>query len=356
MTVPTILESSVYGLWIAAQKDRDTAATLAVKQLIQTGGDIDNNRDDGSDNYSDLSRFGTQVDFVNTLVGTGSPVIVAQANEAAYLCWLFFGSEVFTAKVPATSPPSYVFTPGDTTGYWSTIWKRVGLSAVLRQKFNKCKFTSLRIEGSTAAKLVRITPAVVSLDPGEAFVTDPVAVFGTGEPFVYTEGEGTFKIDGDVYRGHSQFAIVCNDGGAPLYGDSVSPYDVGPGNAEITLDGITVVLDSDELKRFNTQIYGKDTPLATDKPLKTVPSYGSYEVTLTKPDPAAVPDLAKKESLKIEIPGVKWSPAVATAPDPDGKVIEHALAGTMRKVAGQPEIRITIETGAGDNLAHALPA
>jgi hypothetical protein len=350
------LESSVYGLWISAQKDKATAATLAVKQLIQTGGDIDNNRDDGSDNYSDLTRFGTQVDFINTLVGTGSPVIVAQSNELAYLLWLFFGAEVFTASVAATSPPKFVFTPGDTTGFWSTIWKRVGLSTVLRQKFNQCKFTGIRLEGSTAAKLVRITPTVVSLDPGEAFVTDPVATFGTQDPFVYTEGEGAFKIDGEVYKGHSQFAIVCNDGGAPLYGDSVSPYDVGPGNAEITLDGITVVLDGQELARFNTQVYGKTTPVATDKPIKSVPSYGSYEVMLSKPDPSAVPDVTKRQSLKIEIPGVKWSPAVATAPDPDGKVIEHALAGTMRKVAGQPEIRITVETGAGDNLAHAVPA
>jgi hypothetical protein len=352
----TVLESSVYGLWISAQKDKDTAATLAVKQLIQTGGDLDNNRDDGSDNYSDLTRFGSQVDFINTLVGTGSPVVAAQADEAAYLCWLFFGQETFTAKVPATSPPKFEFTPGDTTGYWSTIWKRVGLSTVLRQKFNSCKFTSLRIEGSTAAKIVRITPAVVSLDPGEVFTVDPVAVFGTQEPFVYTEGEGAFEIDGEVYKGHSQFAVVCNDGGAPLYGDAITPYDVGPGNAEITLEGVTVVLDDQELERFNTQVYGKATPVATDKPIKTVPSYGSYSVTLTKPDTAPVPDLSKTQSLKIEIPGVKWSPAVATAPDPDGKVIEHALAGTMRKVPAEPEIRVTIETGAGDDAAHALPA
>jgi hypothetical protein len=351
-----VVESNIYGLWVSGQKDRDTAATLAVHKLIQVGGDFDVAREDGSENWSDGSRFGSQTDFINTLVGNGAPQIEAQSDSLAYMLYLFFGGETYTAKVPATSPPKFEFTPGSSGGYWSTWWKRVGLSTIVRQKFNKCKIGTIRIEGSTANKIVKVTPTVISLDPGEIFTVDPVITMGTQQPFVYTEGEGRFEIDGDVYNGHSQFAVVITDALTAIYGDSVTPYELFPGNANITLEGVTLHLDDVELGRFYTQIYGTDTPLAGAKPLKSVPSWGSYTIDLQKPDTAAVPDLAKRQSLKIEIPHVKWAPALDLAPKPDGGVIEHALAGSVRLVSPDPAIKVTVETGAGASAAHTLPA
>lgn len=54
------------------------------------------------------------------------------------------------------------------------------------------------------------------------------------------------------------------------------------------------------------------------------------------------------EECKIELPGVKWSPDLAIAGNPDGGAVEIALAAEARPVSGQPMYRITTR--------HANPA
>src|SRR4051794_8932284 len=117
------IESNVYALAVCSQTNNTTPATAPSKRLIQVAGDFSVAREDGSENWSDLDRFGDSTDFVNTLIGNGNPSFEAQANELAYLCWLFFGQETFTAKnvgAGTQKPPKFIFTPGTTTGYWST--------------------------------------------------------------------------------------------------------------------------------------------------------------------------------------------------------------------------------------------
>lgn len=345
-----VVESNIHAFWVASQPSgKGTAATVAQKRLITVAGDLDLNRDDGSENFSDLDRFGDQSDFVNTIGGGGALTCQAQANELAYVCWLFFGAEVFTAKSVGVTPPKFVFTPGVTVGKWATFWKRVGMSTIFRRKFNDCRIGSLRIEGSTANKIVKFIPNVISVDPGEVFTVDPTPVINlTQDPFVYTEGIGRFTVDSTVYTGHSQFAVVVDDGLAAIYGDDVIPYDIVPGNAQITLEGVTMILDDVSLARYNLQFYGTATPAVNAKPIKTIPAIGSYSVEFIRGT------IDARLSLKIELPGVKWSPDVAIPPNPDGGAIEVAQGGSMRKITGQPGIRITVETGAGDNVAHTL--
>lgn len=344
-----VAESNIYAFWVAAQTGKGTPATAATKRPIVVAGDLDLSKDDGSENFSDLDRFGDQSDYVNTVTGGGSLTVEAQTNELAYLCWLFFGNETFTALVAGTTPPTYVFTPGANTGKWATFWKRVGMGTIVRRKFNDCRISSIRFEGSTANKIVKVIPNIISLDPGEVFATDPTPGLNTTQdPLVYTEGKGTFTLDGTVFTGHSQFAVVVDDGLAPVYGDDVVPYELVPGNANIMLDGITMLLDDTALARYNTLVYGTAAPAAGTKPLKSIPPTGSYTFDITRGT------LAARQRFKLEIAGVKWNPDVAIPPNPDGGAIELAFGGSMRKVAGQPAIRITVETGTGDNLAHTV--
>lgn len=326
-----------------------------MERLLMVGGDLDAQRTDGSENFSDLDRWGNSWDFVNTIVGQGSPVIEAQADQLAWLLWMFFGGEVFTAKSAAVSPPKYVFEPGASGGFWGTYWKRVGLTDVVRQKFADSLITGLRLEGSTANKVVKATPTLLSLDPGIAFSLgeEPTAAVNlTQAPFIYTEGAAAFKLDGTVYRGHSQFAVVIDDAKTPTYGDDVVPFSIVTGNAAVTLEGVTLQLDEESLARYYAQIYGKTNPVPGDKPIKSVPTWGSYEFTLTRN--AADGNADKRLSFKVEIPQVKWSPDLNITPNPDGGAIELAFGGSMRKQAATPKsIRITVETGAGRNTAHA---
>ncbi len=344
-----LVESNVHAFWMASQPSgRGTPATIAQKHPIVVAGDLDTNREDGSENFSDLDRFGDATDFVNTIIGGGTLTMQAQTEIVAYVCWLFFANEVFTAKSVGVSPPKYVFTPGTTIGKWATFWKRVGLSTIFRRKFNDCRISSIRFEGSTANKVVKLIPNVVSLDPGEVFATDPTPTIGGEDPFVWTEAIGKITIDGVVYNGASQFAVICDDALAPVYGDAAFAYALATGNAGITLDAITMVLDDVSLARYNTQIYGTAAPTAGTKPLSSIPAIGSYVIEFVRDT------LDAKLSLKIEIPGVKWSPDVAIPPNPDGGAIDMAFAGAMRKVAGQPAIRVTVETGASTDVAHTL--
>jgi hypothetical protein len=189
---------------------------------------------------------------------------------------------------------------------------------------------------------------VISLDPGEVFTTDPTPTITAEDPFVWTEAKGTITIDGQVYNGASQFAVIADDALTAVYGDAANAYALVTGNAGITLDGITMILDDASLARYNAQIYGTPTPTAGTKPIQSIPAVGSYSILFTR----GTGDT--KESLKIEIPGVKWSPDVAVPPNPDGGAIELAFGGAMRKVAGQPAIRVTVEIGQSTDVAHTL--
>lgn len=346
------VESQVYALAAAHQSAKGSPASDPTQRLVMTGGDLDATRSDGTENFSDLDRFGNMTDYVDTLVGEGSPVIQATPNELAYLCWLFFGTEVYTAAVADTTPPKYVFEPGASTGGWSTWWKRVGQTSVVRRQFNDCKLTAMRFEGSSSAKVVKATPTIISLDPGVFLSADPTwPDMPVIDPFIYTEGAGQFTVDGTVLSGHSQFAVVCDDGSAPYYGDDSVPYDVVPGTASITLDGITFLLDSVSLAKYNNIVYGTASPSDNAKPvrnLQTTPLVGSYSCLMSR----GATD--QKVSFKIEVPKVHWAPDVPVAPNPDGGPIEIALAGSMRKGTTTPKsIRITVETGAGDDAAHS---
>jgi hypothetical protein len=352
-----VTESNIYAFWVASQPSgKETPATVAQKRLAVVAGDLDVNREDGSENFSDLDRFGDSTDFVNSLQGGGALTAEAQANELAYLCWLFFGTETFTAKAVGTSPPKFEFEPGANIGKWSTWWKRVGMSTIVRRKFNDCRISSLRFEGSTANKVVKCIPNVMSLDPGEVFTADPTPTINAAQdPFIYTEGKGTFTVDGQVFNGHSQFAVIIDDGLAGIQGDAATMYDFVPGNAVVTLDGITMLLDDLSLARYNQQFYGTATPTAGTKPIQTIPALGTYSFDLVR----GTGDTRLR--FKLELGSVKWAPDVSVPPNPDGGAIELAWGGAARKNAAggaaptAPKlIRVTVETGAGDSAAHAL--
>jgi hypothetical protein len=333
------LESNLYALWAAKQTAKGTSATEATRRFRQVAGDLATNREDGSEGFSDLDRFGNMTDFVNTLSGEGAPGLQSTPTEAAWLFWVFFGADTVTG---AADPWKHVFTPQTNGGSWVTFWKRVGGSVVQREKFNDCKIGQLVIEGSTGQKVVRVTPSILALDPGEKFAVDPTQEMPTGEPFLWTEGVGTFKVNGVVLKGSSQFTATWDEGFAPYYGDDVVSIDLTTGNAQITL-GTTILVDSEGLGEYNKRIYGEAAPAAGKKPIKVPEALGSYNFTLTKRNSAG--PVAPARTMKVEFPGVKWAPDVAIPPSPDGGPVELSLGGGMRKVSPEPGSRITMEIG-----------
>lgn len=335
------LESNLYALWGAKQTAKGTpvAGSEATKRFRQVAGDVATNREDGSENFSDMDRFGNMTDYVNTITGEGAPGIQGTPTELAWLFWVFFGADTVTG---AADPWKHVFTPQTNGGFWATFWKRVGGTVARKEKFNDCLIGQLVLEGSTGQKVIRATPSILSLDPGEVFTEDPALASPLTEPFLWTEGSGTFKLNGVVLRGSSQFTATWDEGLSPYYGDDVVPVDLVTGGANITL-GTTILVDKAGHEEYNKRIYNTATPVAGTKPIKALDAIGSYEFKLTKKDASGV--IVPARNMLVEFPGVRWTPDLAIPPSPDGGAVELSLGGGMRKVTGQPGSRITMEIG-----------
>lgn len=332
-----MLESNIYALYAAKQASKGAAAATPSQRFIQVAGDFTPNREDSSENYSDLDRFGNQSDWVNTLVGNGNPGIEATPDELSWLCWIFFGGEAVTG----TGPFVHTFTPATSGGFWSTWWQRVGATQVRRDKFNDCKMGTLQLEGSTANKALRATPTLISLDPGEKYDTDPAtAMPADARPFLFTEGKSAYTVDGVAITGTSQFTLIFEEALGPVYGDDQVPLDLVPGNASISI-AATLQLDAPGLAQYNKIVYDTATPAAGAKPVRSLPATGSWSALLTKD---------ANTSLSLAVPGVKWSPDLAIPPNPDGGAVELSLAGMMRKVTGQQAATVVVKHALG---AHA---
>jgi hypothetical protein len=444
------LESNINGLWFAKQtaKGSPVTFTTGTKRGRWVGGDLQVNRADGEEAWSDQTLFADTVDFANTLIGNGAPVVQGQSSLTAYLAWISCGQESVTGGTNAVStltmtgaptggtytlsvtlggntyttapivwnsvasvvlaaiqaawpgpwgvtasPGPYVVaaggpfpatpitltlsngspvtgaglgfqpaptitattsaltggtapaiaatastpgvgythvaTPADTGGFWFGCVKSVGKSTVYRTQFNDCRMQSLRIEGSSASKVVKLTPTFLSLDPGQVITADPTGKDDYLKPFIYTEAQGTFTIDGIVYRGQSSFAVLFTWGLNEYYGDAVTPLDVINNTATATIEGLTLLIDANGLTRYFNQIYGNPSPAPGARPIAGIPLIGSYSCLFTRTNPYTG---QTSESLSINLPGVKWAPTLAIPANPAGGAVELSFTGAMRKL------------------------
>lgn len=326
-----ILEPDIYALWGARNtggtKGGGTPAEAALtRRFVQIGGDFNVTKDQGSQPYSDMSKYGSQVDWVNSVLGNGEPVIEATPTELAWLLWMFHGAETVTAVPGPPAQSKHTFKPSALRGFYGTYFRRVGQTVVQKHRYNESIITRVQIEGSTGQKDVRITPRILSLDPAEVRTADPTIVMPTDRPFLYTDGVGSFTIDGTVFAGQTQFTLVIDDDISPTYGDDVAPFELVSGNPVVTI-GATVKVDSNALARWNNLVYGTTTPAAATKPSKQVSTLGSYVFSLKARD--ATGALTGRQ-FDLNIPGVRWAIPDAPGPNPEGSDAEIALAGAMR--------------------------
>lgn len=339
-----ILEPNIYALWGAKQTAKATAVAVASigHRLVQVAGDFGYARDDGEENYSDLNKYGSSADWVNSSLGNGEPGIEATPDELAWLMWMYHGGETVT---PVTGPPTaqkHTFTPSTARPHWGTWFRRVGLNVLQRHTMVDSLVTRIQVEGSTANKAVRATPRILSLDPFIVQTADPTAVMPTDKTFLYTDGSGLFTIDTVAFTGQSQFTLVLDEALEPVFGDDVVPFEVVQGRPLVTI-GVTLYMDATALAQFNKLVYGTATPTIGTKPLKTLPALGSYSFYLKQRDTAGA---LNGREFKLTIPNVKWTPPAAPAPNPDGGATEIALAGAMRAVTS-PAYTIDVNTANG---------
>jgi hypothetical protein len=245
------------------------------------------------------------------------------------------------AAVVHTTPGegvTHVATPNDAGGFWSTWFKAVGSSTQIKHQYNDCRISSLMVEASSASKVAKMTPALMSLDPGEIRATNPTKADDGIIPFIYTEGAGSWTIDNITFRGHSAFSMTATWGLTEWYGDDVVPYALVNTRASVALNAITLILDGQGLEEFNQIIYGQRNPPTGSKPIHQVSPLGSYACEFTKVSPYT--GLAQASSA-FDFPTMKWDPGLSITPNVAGGPLELPLAGAFRKQPGQVPFSIT---------------
>jgi hypothetical protein len=90
-------ELNLSGLWWGKQSAKGVENTTPVHRGLQVGGDMNMSRDEGVEDWSDLSKYGGQTQWVNSLLGQGSPAIEFTPSEGASLLWLQHGAETTAA-------------------------------------------------------------------------------------------------------------------------------------------------------------------------------------------------------------------------------------------------------------------
>lgn len=334
-----MLETNLNALFASKQTAKGTPNATGTKRFKQVAGDLAVAIDQGSEAWSDMDKYGSQTDFVNSVTGNGSPGIEATPEELAWLLYAYEGGETTSAVPGPPAKTAHVTVPLPTAGFWTTWHKRIGGSQVQRQQFADTRISQIQIEGSTAQKVVRVTPTLLSLDPAQVVAADPVTDLPAKRPFIYTEGSGAFEIDGAVFRGHSQFQVISNADLSVVYGDDAVAYDVVSGTPSVTI-ACSIYVDADGLAKYNEHVYGTATPAPGAKPLRTIRPYGGYEFNLGAR--AGATGALTGDAFKHEMPGVKWGVPEAPAANPQGGAAELALAGQMRKVSGSPAYRNTV--------------
>jgi hypothetical protein len=95
--------------------------------------------------------------------------------------------------------------------------------------------------------------------------------------------------------------------------------------------------------QWNKMLYGTTTPSTGQKPLTTIQALGAYSFDLRARDATGT---ATGDKFVLTMAGTKWAIPDAPDPNPDGGAGEIALAGTMRKVSGQPAFQVDIDNDA----------
>lgn len=335
-------ELNIYGLWAGKQTAKGTPAATLDRRFVQVAGDFSVARDQGSEAFSDLSKYGDATDWINSVLGNGNPGIEATPVELAWLLYIFHGGETTTAVVGPPAKTKHTFKPSTAPGFFSSWFRRVGLTQIVREQFQDVRIGQVVIAGSTAAKAIRVTPTALSLDPAVVKAADPAAALPTLDPFLFTDGTGRFKLDTVVFEGHSAFELTINEDLSPVFGDDVVPHELVGGSPGVGIS-VTCYLDADGLAQVNKLLYGTPTPAADAKPLKTVPALGSYEFDLQARNNAGA---ATGDKVTLNVPGVRWNLPDRPAPNPGGGAAELTLTGSMRPIAGQDPYTIAVDNSA----------
>jgi hypothetical protein len=120
-------EVNLYAIWAGKQTAKGTENTTPAHRFVQVGGDIAMSRDEGTEDWSDLSKYGGQTQWINSLTGGGTPALEATPSEIGALLWLMHGGETATVGTDQVQ----TITAGTATGGTFTLSIYDGVNTIL---------------------------------------------------------------------------------------------------------------------------------------------------------------------------------------------------------------------------------
>ena len=225
----------------------------------------------GDENFSDNTRFGDIVSFVNSIQGTGTPVCQATLDDAALLSYLFFGQEdVHGQGARTTSPPKYEFEPGAIGLVLHDVVEEGRPQRGRAPAVQRHEADGLADRGLDGEQGRQDQPDPDVARPGRRVRRRPGRRGEHAHPVLYTEGAAKFDINGVVFRCQSQFAIaVVGRRDAVLRRlDSAVRHDRRA--VTVTIEGLTVLLNAASLSLYNEIVYGTPSPAPGTKPTSVI--------------------------------------------------------------------------------------
>jgi hypothetical protein len=331
-----VLEGSQYAYWIGKQAGGQGSAATNAQMTIPlavTGGSVSSTRSDGQERFPTYGgRFYSAVDWVDSIEGQGELTCAGHPTTAAALAKFFLGTEVAGG---GTAPYTKTLTAA-TSSLWTTLVKKVGVlegtgaGAPRREQYEDGRITQLVFEGSTANKMLRVTPTFLFARPGKIReTTDPTATIPSERPFVYTDGSSQFKFSTDtatavIQTSTTSFQITVNDTLNAAPGDTITPLGYLPGESICSV-AIETTANADSIGQYNRLMYGAAAPSVGDYPTSDLPSvYGSLDIKLNYGTGAGA------RSIQFLIPQIKWTPTGEIPTNTDGSPVTLNFTGEAR--------------------------
>ena len=236
-------------------------------QLIPfSGGNISVTRETANLQETDSSRDQGISYTVRTGV-EGSPEAYVRDSYMHKLLTAALGTD---AAVTTGANTVHTISPANGLPYM-TLWRMQ--SDLLWEKFDDCMVSELSIKGDAGAPLT-VSASVMGLTPTR-LSTNPVTTWAALSPAIvstfandacYNYNTATVSLGGSVVRTIKSFELQINNNVKTQQTDDVNPYDVVPGQREITLSFDLIFENLDDYNTFN---YGTTSGTAISSAITT---------------------------------------------------------------------------------------
>jgi len=310
--------------WALAKQSsgKGTAATSANELIPFSGGNIQVTRETGNLSETDSSRDQGVSYIVRSGVEGGPEAYVRDAYASTLL-----EAALGTDNKTGTSPNfTHTITPANDLSYY-TIWRNQ--SNTLWEKFTDCMVSELSVKSEAGAPLTFST-SIMGRTPTR-LTTDPTAVAQdlasktVANGAVYNYNDATVTLGGSATALIRSFELSINNNVSMQQTDEVVPYDLVPGQREVTLSFDLIM---ENLLEYNKFFYGSDSGVAASSSIYTTSA--SFEFIK-----------GTNNSIKFDIPSLAYE-AFPVEPNPNGDPIIVSVRAQAQR-GSSPVLTATVK-------------